>query len=327
MTQTSHPLSHTWSRAVALHLRPQAPVEGAHGPQRQPDLPPSGMLLAVDRDHRRHRPQDRRPAVLRMDHRRPGRRWAHRRRRRDAGRDDRACPRWSPSSTASAASPRRWWRSRVFLRDGHGGHDRRPGTTTVAHVLGGTDTAVTIVLVHPDRCASPSPVAWSPSPSSQGKHDGQRRSCFPGRHVDQRRVCWSSRWPWSACWSSVPSTACIDHLPAGLGVSPSGPGAGRHAGHPHRRRRHAGGHLAAQLLLGPRRRDDRLRAAATTCSSSAGSLVGRVGPHPHQDHVQGHEPLAGQRALRRLRRADGERRRRQARVHQRHVAAAPRRRP
>ena len=75
----------------------------------------------------------------------------------------------------------------------------------------------------------------------------------------------------------------------------------RHGGHPHRRRRHARGDFITQQLFRPCRlcrrfchqqqHPDRRRFPG-----------GRHRHHPHQHHVQGHEPLPGQRAVQRLRR-------------------------
>ena len=67
-----------------------------------------------------------------------------------------------------------------------------------------------------------------------------------------------------------------------------------------RRCRHAGGHRPAELLLRPGRGGHRLR--ARQLGADHRRLAGRrVGRHPDADHVQGDEPLAGQRAVRRAR--------------------------
>ena len=101
-------------------------------------------------------------------------------------------------------------------------------------------------------------------------------------------------WRSAPAWRCGPSTSV-----ALLGAGGGGFGPGRAAGHPHRRRGHAGGDLACStrtpgmaacatgFVLEQHHADHRRRAG------------GRLGHHPHADHVQGHEPLAGQRAVRR----------------------------
>jgi hypothetical protein len=81
------------------------------------------------------------------------------------------------------------------------------------------------------------------------------------------------------------------------------------AGDADRRRRHAGGDLAAEQLLGPRGLRGGLR-INNMILIVAGALVGASRHHPDADHVQGDEPFARQRAVRRLRRGDGPRTRR-----------------
>src|SRR5690606_20609833 len=79
------------------------------------------------------------------------------------------------------------------------------------------------------------------------------------------------------------------------------PGAGGAGGAAHRRRRHADRDLAAEQLLGSGGQRGGLRHRQHRPHRRR-LPRGRVGPDPDADHVQGHEPLAGQRALQRLRR-------------------------
>ena len=81
----------------------------------------------------------------------------------------------------------------------------------------------------------------------------------------------------------------------------SGAAARHHGGDPDRRRRHAGGDLAAQQLLGTGGVRSRLRDPQQPADHHR-RPGRRQRHHPHQHHVQGDEPLAGQRAVQRLRR-------------------------
>ena len=96
----------TWSSSVAVHLRHQGPHNPRHGgAQRQPAGGRLGMLVAVVATlspGQRPGPDGSSPAG---DRRAVGATWRSRA-------DDRRCRRWSPRSTASAASPRRSWRAR-----------------------------------------------------------------------------------------------------------------------------------------------------------------------------------------------------------------------
>ncbi len=78
-----------------------------------------------------------------------------------------------------------------------------------------------------------------------------------------------------------------------LGLHPAGPGrpgAGLSAGQSDRRRRHAGRHRPAEFLFRTGRRRHRIRdrqQRADHCRFAGR----RIGDHPDQHHVQGHEPV------------------------------------
>ncbi len=91
--------------------------------------------------------------------------------------------------------------------------------------------------------------------------------------------------------------------------------------HPHRRRRHADRHLAAELLRRTLRRGHGLRARQQAADRGRRARR-RVGLHPLGQHVEGHEPLVHQRAVRRLRTGAARGRRRDRK---RVRCAAPRR--
>ena len=123
------------------------------------------------------------------------------------------------------------------------------------------------------------------------------------------------------CVDGVRHRQCLaDHRTAA--AVRGGRRARRAAGHADRRRRHAGRRVAAEQLLGCRRCVRRLRHQQPAAGRRR--FAGRrVGPDPDQDHVQGDEPLARQRAARRHGRR-GRGRRGRARLQQ-HQADEPRR--
>ena len=89
-------------------------------------------------------------------------------------------------------------------------------------------------------------------------------------------------------------------------------GVRRDGGHSHRRRRHAGGDFPAELLLGPGGLCRGFRGEQQ--HPDRGRRPGRrLRHHPHPDHVQGDEPLPGQRAVQRFRQRQGGRDRRRGR--------------
>ncbi len=122
---------------------------------------------------------------------------------------------------------------------------------------------------------------------------------FRGQQVVNARAAGRARWP-----SGIAALRRPQPAPRPISCSRRScalAGARRAGGHPHRRRRHAGGDLAAQQLLRPGRLRRRLRHPQQRADRRrrAGR---RQRAHPDRHHVQGHEPLAGQRALQRLRR-------------------------
>jgi hypothetical protein len=76
-----------------------------------------------------------------------------------------------------------------------------------------------------------------------------------------------------------------------------GPGLGGLPGHAHWRGRHAGGDRPPEFVFGPGRGGDRVRHQQHR--ADRGRVAGGgVGADPDQDHVRGHEPVTGQRAVR-----------------------------
>ncbi len=192
--------------------------------------------------------------------------------------DDRRCPRWSRCSTASAASPACWSagpRCYAPTSDLHPDHDR---------------------AVDPDRRRD---LHRQRGRLGQAQRDHQRQALPVRRPAHRQRPArWRRSWPARVLFCMQPGTNYRATCTSIVALSFA---ARRDGGDPDRRRRHAGGDLAAEQLLGPRGLRGRLRDQQHDPDRRrrAGR---RQRHHPDADHVQGHEPLARQRAVQRIRR-------------------------
>ena len=166
--------------------------------------------------------------------------------------------------------------------------------------------------------------ASSPSPAASWPRANCRRCCpqrpvtYPGQNVLNLALFVLAR-AWRAAGAASPGRGC--RLVPDLRWP--GPGLRRAAHHAHRRRRHADRDLHPELLRRPFGRGHGLRAQQQ--APDHGRRPGRlVRPDPLHHHVQGHEPVVHQRAVRRLRPGPDRRGRRRSRGY---AAPAPKKPP